>query len=416
MTTLSADDIRLATPEFWTQPEEEREAAFATLRRDKPVSFHEELAYTEGVPPGPGFWAITRYEDVWTASRHPDVFQSGRGVNIGDLPTEISEFFGSMIAMDAPRHTKLRGIVSRGFTPKAVASVEAAVRDKAKEIVDRVAPTGGCDFVSEIAAALPLEIICDMMGIPVEDRHRVFELTNTILGIGDPEYGVTLESLVAAGGELYQYAFDLGSDRLASPTDDITSKLMHAEVDGERITAQEFGSFVVLLVVAGNETTRNAMAHGMHQLLEHPEQYATIVDDPSVMETATEEIVRWASPVMYFRRNATSDIELTGQQIEAGDKLSIWYASANRDEEVFDDPFRFDILRSPNDHVGFGGGGPHFCLGAGLARTQITSMVRELLRRFPSAEFTAPPRRMRSDFINGIKHMPIRFHLPTARP
>jgi cytochrome P450 len=410
MTTLSADDIRLATPEFWTQPEEEREAAFATLRRDKPVSFHEELAYTEGVPPGPGFWAITRYEDVWTASRHPDVFQSGRGVNIGDLPIEISEFFGSMIAMDAPRHTKLRGIVSRGFTPKAVASVEAAVRDKAKEIVDRVAPTGGCDFVSEIAAALPLEIICDMMGIPVEDRHRVFELTNTILGIGDPEYGVTLESLVAAGGELYQYAFDLGSDRLASPTDDITSKLMHAEVDGERITAQEFGSFVVLLVVAGNETTRNAISHGMKALTDRPDQRRAWMDDfAGVAPTAVEEIVRWASPVIHFRRTATRDTELGGQAIAEGDKVVLWYNSANRDETTFDDPFRFDVRRTPNEHVGFGAGGPHFCLGANLARREITVMFDELLHRLPDIEVTGPPDMLQSAFIHGIKRMPCAF-------
>ncbi len=409
-TSVSAEDIRLATPEFWLQPEDEREAAFATLRRDKPISFHDELPYAEGMPPGPGFWAVTRYEDVWTASRHPDVFASGRGVNIGDLPQEISEFFGSMIAMDAPRHTKLRGIVSRGFTPKAVGAVEAAVRDKAKEIVDRVGPMGECDFVQEIAAALPLEIICDMMGIPVEDRHRVFELTNIILGIGDPEYGVTLESLIAAGGELYQYAFDLGEDRLRSPGDDLTSRLMHAEVDGERITSQEFGSFVVLLVVAGNETTRNAISHGMKLLTDHPDQRRILTEDfAGVAPTAVEEIVRWATPVIHFRRTATRDTELGGQPIAEGEKVVLWYNSANRDETKFDDPFRFDVRRAPNEHVGFGAGGPHFCLGANLARREITVMFDELLHRLPDLEISGEPALLQSAFIHGIKRMPCSF-------
>jgi methyl-branched lipid omega-hydroxylase len=409
-TSLPADEIALATPEFWLQPEEDRNAAFATLRRDRPISFHEEFDYGEGLPPGPGFWALTRYDEVRQASRHPDVFSSGRGVNIGDLPVEISEFFGSMIAMDAPRHTKLRGIVSRGFTPRAIGSVEGYVRDKAAEIVDRVAPKGECDFVTEIAAALPLEIICDMMGIPREDRQRVFELTNTILGVGDPEYGVTLESLVAAGGELYQYAFALGEDRLANPTDDITSSLMHAEVEGERITAQEFGSFVVLLVVAGNETTRNAISHGMKALTDFPDQRRIWMEDfPGVAPTAVEEIVRWATPVIHFRRTATRDTELAGQRIAEGEKVVLWYVSANRDESHFAEPERFDVRRTPNDHLGFGAGGPHFCLGANLARREITVMFDELLHRLPDLEITGPPDRLQSAFIHGIKRMPCAF-------
>ncbi|MBA3302886.1 MAG: cytochrome P450, partial [Acidimicrobiia bacterium] len=210
MTVTNTADIKLATLEFWDQSDEERDAAFALLRREAPISFQEETAFAEGFPPGPGFWAVTRFQDVWTASRKPEIFQSGKGVNIGDMPVEIAEFFGSMIAMDAPRHSKLRSIVQRGFTPKSVNQVESYVKEKAKEIVDRVAPRGECDFVTEIAAALPLEIICDMMGIPESDRGRVFELTNIILGVGDPEYGVTIEKLMEAGSELYQYAFDLG--------------------------------------------------------------------------------------------------------------------------------------------------------------------------------------------------------------
>lgn len=405
-----ASDIKLATLEFWEQSDEERDAAFALLRRDDPVSWQEETSFAEGFPPGPGFWAVTRFEDVWTASRKPEVFQSGKGVNIGDMPIEIAEFFGSMIAMDAPRHSKLRGIVQRGFTPKSVNQVEGYVKDKAREIVDRVAPKGECDFVTEIAAALPLEIICDMMGIPESDRSRVFELTNTILGVGDPEYGVTIEKLMEAGGELYQYAFDLGEARMAEPEDDITSQLMHAEVDGGRITAQELGSFFVLLVVAGNETTRNAISHGMKALTDFPDQRRIWMDDfAGVTPTAVEEIVRWATPVIHFRRTATRDTELGGQAIAEGDKVVLWYNSANRDEAKFEDPYRFDVRRQPNEQAGFGAGGPHFCLGANLARREITVMFDELFRRLPDIEVTGPPDMLRSAFIHGIKRMPCAF-------
>jgi cytochrome P450 len=249
--------------EFWTLPEADREGAFALLRRGRPVSFHEEFEYP-GLPKGPGFWSVTRWEDVWTVSRTPELFVSGQGSNIGDLPIELLEFFGSMINMDAPRHTKLRLLVNKGFTPRTVARVEEMVR--ARRIVDTVAPRGECDFVSEIAAALPLEIICEMLGIPADDYRRIFELTNTILGVGDPEYATTIEELMAAGMELFQYAQNLGRERLERPRDDITSTLMHAEVDGERLSEQEFGSFFILLVVAGNETTRNAISHGMKAL------------------------------------------------------------------------------------------------------------------------------------------------------
>ncbi|CAN5455741.1 cytochrome P450 [soil metagenome] len=405
-----AGDIKLATLEFWEQSDSERDAAFATLRRENPISFQEETIFAEGFAPGPGFWALTRYQDVWTASRKPEIFHSGRGVNIGDMPIEIAEFFGSMIAMDAPRHSKLRGIVQRGFTPKSVNQVESYVHTKAKEIVDRVAPKGECDFVTEIAAALPLEIICDMMGIPEADRARVFELTNIILGVGDPEYGVTIEKLMEAGRELYQYAFDLGEDRLATPADDITSQLMHAEVDGNRITAQELGSFFVLLVVAGNETTRNAISHGMKALTDFPDQRRIWAGDfDGVAPTAVEAIVRWATPVIHFRRTATQDTELSGQPIAEGDKVVLWYNSANRDEDRFEDPSRFDVRRQPNEQVGFGVGGPHFCLGANLARREITVMFDELFRRLPDIEITGPPDMLRSAFIHGIKRMPCAF-------
>jgi cytochrome P450 len=406
---LRVDEIKLADVAFWTRPEEDREGAFALLRRERPVSWHEEFEYP-GLPKGPGFWSVTRWEDVWTVSRNPDLFISGRGSNIGDLPIELLEFFGSMINMDAPRHTKLRLLVNKGFTPRMVARVEEMVQARARRIVDAVAPRGECDFVSEIAAALPLEIICEMLGIPASDYRRIFELTNIILGVGDPEYANTIEELMAAGMELFQFAQQLGRERLERPRDDITSTLMHAEVDGERLSEQEFGSFFILLVVAGNETTRNAISHGMKALTEWPDERRRWQSDfERHRTTAVEEIVRWATPVIHFRRTAARDTVLGGEQIKAGDKVVMWYNSANRDDAKFADPYRFDLARDPNEHAGFGSGGPHFCLGANLARREIAVMFEELLRRLPDIEISGPPDMLLSAFIHGIKRMPCRF-------
>ena len=243
--------------------------------------------------------------------------------------------------------------------------------------------------------------------MPHEDRHKIFDWSNRMIGSEDPEYRVSDEAVFEAQAEMFMYAARLAEERRKEPQQDIMTTLLNAEVDGHSLSEMDFNLFFLLLSVAGNETTRNAMAHGMHALLEHPEQYAMLVEDPALLETATEEIVRWASPVMYFRRNATQDAELGGEQIQAGDKLSIWYASANRDEDVFDDPFRFDILRSPNDHVGFGGGGPHFCLGSWLARMEIRVLFEELVKRVPRIEPAGELDRLRSNFIAGIKHLPV---------
>jgi cytochrome P450 len=408
-TRTSVDDIDLSDPEFWIQPEADRNAAFALLRREKPVGFFGELRFEE-MDAGTGYWGLTRHEDVWWASRHPEVFMSGRGVNMQDLPIEIAEFFGSMLAMDAPRHSQLRGLVQRAFTPKHIKQIDDYIEVKAKEIVDGVAGLGECDFVTEIAAQLPLQIICDMLGIPASQHQRIFELTNIILGVGDPEYATSLEGLMAAATELYQYAFELGGARLKDPADDITSSLMHAELDGVRISAQEFGSFFILLVAAGNETTRNAISHGMKALTDNPDQRAIWVNDfDRVAPTAVDEIVRFATPVIHFRRTATRDIELGGQKIAEGDKVVMWYCSANRDEAKFANPDAFDVLRPANDQVGFGAGGPHFCLGANLARREMTVMFRELFTRLPDIEITGPPDMLQSAFIHGIKRMPCRF-------
>ena len=415
-TDLALGDIRLGYIEQWMRPD--REGIFAKLRAEAPVSFHEEPVPPPDVPfpQGPGFWALTRFDDVMQVSRDPDGFHSAPSINIGDIPPEIAEWLGSMINMDAPKHTKLRLIVNRGFTPRQVAKIEENVREQAREIVDNVVNLGGeCDFVSEIAAALPLQIICDMLGIPRTETKRIFELTNTILGVGDPEYVSSLEELMAAGMELFQYGLDLAQDRLDNPRDDITTTLMQAEIEDEngrhKLTTSELGSFFLLLVAAGNETTRNAISHGMLALTHHPDQRALWTADPdAVSNTAVEEIVRWASPVIHFRRTATGDAVIGGQQIKAGQKVVMFYNSANRDERAFPDPYKFDVLRTPNEHAGFGAGGPHFCLGANLARREIKLMFEELFRRLPDIEITGEPDYLQSAFIHGIKRMPCAWH------
>jgi methyl-branched lipid omega-hydroxylase len=415
-TDLALGDIHLGYIEQWMRPD--REGIFAKLRAEAPVSFHEEPEPPPEVnfPKGPGFWAVTRFDDVMQVSRDPDGFHSAPTSTIGDIPPEIAEWLGSMINMDAPKHTKLRLIVNRGFTPRQVAKIEENVRTQAREIVDHALTLGGeCDFVSEIAAALPLQIICDMLGIPRSDTKRIFELTNTILGVGDPEYVQTLEGLMAAGMELFQYGLELAQDRLDHPRDDITTTLMQAEVEDEngkhQLTPSELGSFFLLLVVAGNETTRNAISHGMLAITQHPDQRAAwTADVDGVSASAVEEIVRWATPVIHFRRLAVQDAIVGGQQIKAGDKVVMFYNSANRDERAFEDPFRFDVKRSPNEHAGFGAGGPHFCLGANLARREIKLMFEELFRRLPDLEISGEPDYLQSAFIHGIKRMPCTWH------
>jgi len=411
---LSVDQIWLADREFWLRPLEEREGAFATLRRERPVSFHEEPEIVI-LPKGPGFWSVVKHAHVLEVSRQPEIFQSGKGSNIGDMPPQFLEFFGSMINMDDPKHARLRRIVSRGFTPRKIAQVEQGVSRIASQILDAVIEKGECDFVTEIAAALPLKIICDMAGIPESQYRFVFERTNTILGAGDPEYtdvdpAKIIPALLQAGAELAQLAQELAKHRRGNPGDDLVSALVNAEIDGETLTDQELASFFVLLVVAGNETTRNAISHGMKALCDHPAERARWMRDfDGLAPTAVEEIVRWATPVIHFRRTATRDTELGGQRIREGEKVVMWYCSANRDEDVFAEPFRFDVGRDPNPHAAFGGPGPHFCMGAHLARREITVMFRELFRRLPDLEITGPPDRLASFFIHGIKHMQCSF-------
>jgi cytochrome P450 len=414
-TARALDDIDLSDLDWWTGDIRNREAAFAALRAERPVAPMVLPGMPEfGFPETP-YFSITRHADIVEASRHAELFCSGQGTNIADLPPEFVEFFGSMINMDDPRHARMRRIVSRGFTPRQLGLMKADVEGVAAEIVDEIAERGEGDFVTEVATLLPLRIILDMMGIPRSMEQFVVERTNVILGFTDPEYVDDINDTMAvttailtAGAELAQLVQELGEARQRDPRNDLVTALVTNEVEGEQLSPQELASFFVLLVVAGNETTRNAISHGLWAVTEHPDQKQRWLDDiDGLTPTAVEEIVRWASPVIHFRRTVTRDgATLGGQEFAAGDKVVLWYWSGNRDEAVFADPHRFDLGRTPNEHIGFGGPGPHFCLGAHLARREITVMFTELLRRLPDIHATAEPARLRSGFINGIKHLP----------
>ena len=406
---VPVSEINLGDWEFWAQDDDLREGAFATLRREQPISWQQ--SFVLDAQPGEGHWALTRHDDVFQASRHPDVFSSSLGITIGDQSPELAEYFGSMIAMDDPRHTRLRNIVRSAFTPRVLARIEDSVRDRARRLVTAMVadhPDGRAELVTELAGPLPLQIICDMMGIPEDDHQQVFHWTNVILGFGDPDISTDFDEFVGVAMDIGAYATALADDRRAHPGDDLTTSLVRAELDGERLTSGEVASFFILLVVAGNETTRNAISHGVLALSRYPEQrtdWWRHYDE--VAPTAVEEIIRWASPVAYMRRTVTRDTELSGVPMRAGDKVTLWYGSANRDEAKFADPWTFDVRRHPNPHLGFGGGGAHFCLGANLARREITVLFEELHRRIPDVGATEEPDRLQSAFIHGIKRLPI---------
>jgi len=410
--------IDLSDTAFWGLPLADRAAAFALLRaQQRPQFFAEpEAPFSEK---GPGYHALVRYADVVEASRHPEVFCSGKGAtNIVDLPAEFNEYFGSMINMDDPRHARLRRIVSHAFSPRMVARFEDDVRRAAAEIVDDLLVTGPCDFVQHVAARLPLKIICGMMGIPDDKYEMVLTNTNIILSGADPEFlsedlDKAVTQVLGAGQALADLVTGLATDRAQASTEarpgDLVTELVTANIDGEQLTTAELASFFILLVVAGNETTRTALSHALMLFTEFPEQRALLLADlENRIEGAVEEVVRYASPVIFMRRTLTCDYAINGQDYHEGDKTVLFYYSANRDEAVFADPEQFDITRSPNPHVGFGGAGRHYCLGAHLARRELTVMLRELLTRVP--DITAgEPDRLLSSFINGIKHLPCQF-------
>lgn len=412
---LALSDIDLGSVRFWGRNDGIRDGAFATLRREAPIAFHAELAQ-EGFESGPGHWALTRYDDVFFASRHPHIFSSAGGITIAEQTPELAEYFGSMIVMDDPRHTRLRNIVRSAFTPKVVARTEASVRNRARSLVKSMIerhPDGQGDIVADLAGPLPLQIICDMMGIPEPDHERIFHWTNIILGFGDPDLTTDYEEFFRCAMDIGAYATALADDRRVNPHDDLTTALVQAEVDGERLTSSEVASFFILLVVAGNETTRNAISHGVLTLSRFPEQREQWwADYDAVAPTAVEEIIRWASPVVYMRRTLTQDFELSGVKMQAGQKVTLWYGSANRDEAKFDRPWLFDVHRNPNPHLGFGGGGAHFCLGANLARREIAVAFEEIHRCVPDLTATDEPDRLWSQFIHGIKRLPVSWTPP----
>ena len=382
---------------------------FTYLRHHAPVYKHPE---PDG---GRGFWVITRYDDVVAVNRDGQTFSSEQargGVVVMDdrqAAQDLTAQGRMMLTMDAPDHTRYRALVNRGFTPRMINTLHAPIRAMVTAIIDRALEKRECDFVTDIASELPLQVIAQMLGVPHEDRHRLFEWSNRLIGGDDPEYSVSREVAMNAALEMYMYSNELAKQRRTEPRDDIVTALLNADINGDQLSEMDFNVFFLLLAVAGNETTRNALSHGIYTLINHADQYRMLIENPALIPSATEEILRWASPVMYFRRNVTRDTEVRGQKIQAGDKVSIWYISANRDEEIFENPFSFDIRRTPNEHVAFGGGGPHFCLGANLARMEMNIMFEELVRRVEMVEQIGEIKRLRSNFVNGIKHLPVRL-------
>jgi cholest-4-en-3-one 26-monooxygenase len=396
---LDRDTFTRGVPHDW----------FTYLRANHPIYRHPE-------PDGPGFWVITKYADVYAVGRDAHTYSSDQdtGGVIGlEEPVGPQPDFGEaklMLTMDPPQHTRYRKLVNKGFTPRMINALETLIRERTERILDEAIDKGTCDFVVDVAAELPLQAIAELIGVPFEERHKLFDWSNRMVGSEDPEYSVSQEMAFGAQVEMFGFAAELAAERTAEPRDDIMTTLLQAEVDGDRLSEMEFNLFFMLLSVAGNETTRNAITHGMKAFLDHPDQYERLVADPeSAIDLATEEILRWASPVMYFRRNVLHDTELSGVEFKTGDKVSMWYCSANRDEEVFEDPFRFDIGRTPNEHLAFGGGGPHFCLGASLARMEIRVLFEALARRVPRVTPAGESQPLRSNFIGGIKHLPVTF-------
>jgi methyl-branched lipid omega-hydroxylase len=404
--------------EFWERPPAERYAAYAQLRAMPQPPFFEAPESPFGTPER-GYYALVRHADVAGASRNPEVFSSAAGAtSLIDLPTEFNEYFGSMISMDDPRHARLRRIVSRAFTPKMIKKFEEDVQRTAADIVDELLQTGPCDFVQHVSARLPLKIICEMMGIGDEHYAMVLKNTNIILSGADPEFisedlNEAITQILTAGQELADLVTGLAERRQpdsADPADDLVSALATANIDGEQLTPSELASFFILLVVAGNETTRTAISHSLNLFTEHPDQRELLLADfEGRIGPAVEEIVRYVSPVIWMRRTLTRDTTMNGHAYREGDKAALLYQAANRDESVFQNPELFDITRSPNPHVGFGSAGPHFCLGAHLARREITAMLRELFTRIPDIRAAGEPDYLLSSFINGIKHLPCEF-------
>jgi cytochrome P450 len=416
MPAVERDDLDadLGSLEFWGRPAEERDRYFARLREEAPITRHEPPEDILGLPDQgrKQYWAIVRYEDIRRISRDPATYRSRDGVQFADAPPEMLEASQSFLAMDAPRHSKLRGLVSSAFTPRQVARIEEGIAANAKRIIEEAAPTGGGDFVDLIAKRLPLQTISDMLGVPEADRDRVMDAADTLIAAADPEVFGDRQPIEVLGGALWtltEFATELAKHRERHPGDDLMTALVQAEVDGDRLTHSEIAAFLVLLSVAGNDTTRHTTSHAIRALTLNPAQRELLLEDLDArLDGAVEEFVRWASPVMTFRRTTTREVTLYDQVLPAGEKVVLFYHSGNRDAGVFDRPWEFDVTRSPNRHLGFGGGGPHYCMGASLARTQLRAIFDQMLRVMPDIE-AGEPELLRSAFIHGVKRMPCSF-------
>lgn len=407
------DQVDLSSREFWAGTAWERDRSFAVLRRERPVSWHRPLQDLLFVDPNDtGFWAVTKHADLVEATKRHDDFVSGEGILMESLPPELLEAGQSIIAMDPPRHDKLRRLISAAFTPKQMRRIEDRIRANATMIVDELAPKGETDFVADCAMLMPMHNICDMMGIPASERKQLAEVAAKVAGVSDPDVigpGDPLQRLAEVALYAHGVAKDLAAKRRDDPQNDLITSLAQAEIDGARLTDDEIGAFFVLLIIAGNDTTRQSTSHAMKALTDNPGQRAWLMEDfENRVKGSVEEFVRWATPIMTFRRTASRDFEFRGQQIRAGEKVVLIYSSANRDEDVFTDPWRFDLSREPNPHAGFGGNGIHHCLGNQLARTQLRVLFDELLHRLPDIE-AGDPEFLTGNFIHGIKRMPCRF-------
>lgn len=397
-------------------------AVFAQLRQQAEACWVEEVGLlrhsgSESVlRRGTGFWAVTRYSTVEAVSKAPELFSSAaRGSFLND-PVSRADLLRArelLVNMDAPRHTRLRRIVTGAFTPKAISQLRASIVAHAEVIVERITTADGFDAVADVAAELPLLVLADLLGIPRSDRSLLFQWSNNLVGFDDPEYGGgSVTRFRDTFTEAFQYALEAGAQRRRSPREDLLSRLVSAEVDGRRLTEHEFCQLWILLVVAGNETTRHLISGAFAALGERPDERARLAADPGLVAPAVDELLRWVTPIMQFRRTATRDTELGGQRISEGDKVVLYYISANRDERVFTDPDRLDIGRNPNPQIAFGTG-PHFCLGSHLARLELATLLELLLEHLPRYEITGPPRRLESNFMNGLKSLPSRFRKPS---
>jgi cholest-4-en-3-one 26-monooxygenase len=398
-----AAQINLVDPDIYARRGAPHEQ-FAWLREHAPVFWHAD----GGGPGWPGFWAVTRHADVTEVIRHPDVYSSAPRTAAFREWTEqaVERMRAMMINMDPPQHSRLRAFVNRGFTPRMIGKLEEHITGICRGLLDEVGPRTEADFVTDIAAPLPTQVICELVGARPEDRERIFELSNRMVGFDDPEFSEAPDERVHAVAEMFGYAAELAQQRREQPRDDIVTKLVQPDQAGQELTDLEFNFFFLLLIVAGNETTRNAAAGGLLAFFEHPEQWQRLVADRSLAATAAEEIIRWVSPAILVRRTAIRDTELGGQPIAAGDKVVAYLASANRDEDVFAAPQEFDIGRNPNPHAGFGGG-PHFCLGRHLAALELRVLFAALAERFPDIRPGGEVSRLRSNFLSGIKRMPV---------